>query len=143
MLDKMEKNGIIPPPPHSIDSDQWVIGNRSSHYPLYSCGEFNTPTLCVVTKGIKADCNHLVEHTVRNVERLCPDARVGVVDYSMIPVGNYKHQNVEASLSSLLQPIIYFDLPPPQNHALTKGRYDLLFRHDCLLQITHYQLFIV
>ena len=27
---------------------------------LYSCGGFNTPTLCVVTKGIKADCNHLM-----------------------------------------------------------------------------------
>ena len=26
----------------------------------YSCGGFNTPTLCVVTKGIKADCNHLM-----------------------------------------------------------------------------------
>ena len=27
---------------------------------FYSCGEFNTPTLCVVTKGIKAECNHLM-----------------------------------------------------------------------------------
>ena len=39
----------------------------------YSCGGFNTPTLCVVTKGIKADCNHLMRTTY-------PDARVGVVD---------------------------------------------------------------
>ena len=29
----------------------------------YSCGGFNTPTLCVVTKGIKADCNHLMRTT--------------------------------------------------------------------------------
>ena len=28
-----------------------------------SCGGFNTPTLCVVTKGIKADCNHLMRTT--------------------------------------------------------------------------------
>ena len=43
----------------------------------YSCGGFNTrrfsATLCVVTKGIKADCNHLMRTTY-------PDARVGVVD---------------------------------------------------------------
>ena len=38
-----------------------------------SCGGFNTPTFCVVTKGIKADCNHLMRTTY-------PDARVGVVD---------------------------------------------------------------
>jgi len=30
---------------------------------FYSCGGFNTPTLCVVTKGIKADCNHLMRTT--------------------------------------------------------------------------------
>ena len=41
---------------------------------LYSCGGFNTPTLCVVTKGIKADCNHLMRTTY-------PDACVGVVDF--------------------------------------------------------------
>ena len=29
----------------------------------YSCGGFNTPTLCVVTKGIKSDCNHLMRTT--------------------------------------------------------------------------------
>ena len=40
---------------------------------LYSCGGFNTPTLCVVTKGIKADCNHLMRTTYL-------DACVGVVD---------------------------------------------------------------
>ena len=40
---------------------------------IYSCGGFNTPTLCVVTKGIKADCNHLMRTTY-------PDAFVGVVD---------------------------------------------------------------
>ena len=39
-----------------------------------SCGGFNTPTFCVVTKGIKADCNHLMRTTY-------PDARVGVVDF--------------------------------------------------------------
>ncbi|QSH92839.1 transcriptional regulator [Treponema medium] len=37
----------------------------------YSCGGFNTPTLCVVTKGIKADCNHLMRTTY-------PDICVGV-----------------------------------------------------------------
>ena len=41
---------------------------------IYSCGGFNTPTLCVVTKGIKAECNHLMRTTY-------PDACVGVVDY--------------------------------------------------------------
>ena len=30
---------------------------------FYSCGGFNTPMLCVVTKGIKADCNHLMRTT--------------------------------------------------------------------------------
>ena len=30
---------------------------------FYSCGVFNTPTLCVVTKGIKADCNYLKRTT--------------------------------------------------------------------------------
>ena len=40
---------------------------------FYSCGGFNTPTPCVVTKGIKADCNHLMRTTY-------PDACVGVVD---------------------------------------------------------------
>ena len=44
---------------------------------LYSCGGFNTcrfsATLCVVTKGIKADCNHLMRTTYL-------DACVGVVD---------------------------------------------------------------
>ena len=39
----------------------------------YSCGGFNTPDACVVTKGIKADCNHLMRTTY-------PDARVGGVD---------------------------------------------------------------
>ena len=38
-----------------------------------SCGGFNTPTLCVVTKGIKAECNHLMRTTY-------PDACVGGVD---------------------------------------------------------------
>ena len=41
----------------------------------YSCGGFNTPTLCVVTKGIKADCNHLMRTTYL-------DACVGVVDFT-------------------------------------------------------------
>ena len=41
---------------------------------IYSCGGFNTPTLCVVTKGIKAECNHLMRTTY-------PDACVGVVDF--------------------------------------------------------------
>ena len=40
---------------------------------FYSYGGFNTPTLCVVTKSIKADCNHLMRTTY-------PDACVGVVD---------------------------------------------------------------
>ena len=39
------------------------------------------PMLCVVIKGIKADCNHLIEHTVRNVEHCAPMPCVGVVDY--------------------------------------------------------------
>ena len=34
---------------------------RNGHF--YSCGEFNTPTLCVVTKDIKTDCNHLMRTT--------------------------------------------------------------------------------
>ena len=43
-------------------------------YNFYSCGGFNTPTLCVVTKGIKAEGNHLMRTTY-------PDACVGVVDF--------------------------------------------------------------
>ena len=43
-----------------------------------SCGGFNTrrfsAPLCVVTKDIKADCNHLIRTTY-------PDACVGIVDY--------------------------------------------------------------
>ena len=62
---------------------------------LYSCGGFNTPTLCVVTKGIKADCNHLIEHTVQNVEHCTPMLCVGVVDYELTIInqlaGEYKH----------------------------------------------------
>ena len=46
---------------------------------IYSCGGFNTPTLCVVTKGIKADCNHLIEHTVRNVEHCAPTLASGLL----------------------------------------------------------------
>ena len=42
---------------------------------FYSCGGFNTPTLCVVTKGIKAECNHLIRTTSL-------DACVGVVDFN-------------------------------------------------------------
>ena len=42
-----------------------------------SCGGFNTPTLCVVTKGIKADCNHLMRTTYS-------DACVGVVDLTKL-----------------------------------------------------------
>ena len=44
---------------------------------LYSCGGFNTPAICVVTKGIKPDCNHLMRTTY-------PDACVGVVDFPKI-----------------------------------------------------------
>ena len=52
---------------------------------FYSCGGFNTPTPCVVTKGIKADCNHLMRTTY-------PDACVGVVDSEdKAPPINYPH----------------------------------------------------
>ena len=50
-----------------------AVHGGSNTLSLYSCGGFNTPTLCVVTKGIKADCNHLMRTTY-------PDACVGVVD---------------------------------------------------------------
>ena len=46
---------------------------------FYSCGGFNTPTLCVVTKGIKADCNHLIEHTVRDIEHCAPTLASGLL----------------------------------------------------------------
>ena len=45
-----------------------------------SCGGVNTPTLCVVTKGIKPDCNHLMRTTH-------PDDCVGVVDYPELKTG--------------------------------------------------------
>ena len=45
-----------------------------AHLVFYSCGGFNTRTLCVLTKGIKADCNHLMRTTYS-------DACVGVVDF--------------------------------------------------------------
>ena len=48
---------------------------------FYSCGGFNTPTLCVVTKGIKAECNHLMRTTY-------PDACVGVVDFEFTCLAN-------------------------------------------------------
>ena len=52
---------------------------------FYSCGGFNTPTLCAVTKGIKADCNHLMRTTYS-------DACVGVVDSEdKTPPINYPH----------------------------------------------------
>ena len=41
---------------------------------FYSCGGFNTPTLCVVTKGIKTECNHLMR-------TISPDACVGGIDW--------------------------------------------------------------
>ena len=41
--------------------------NNNQEHPLfkvfYSCGGFNTPAFCVVIKGIKADCNHLMRTT--------------------------------------------------------------------------------
>ena len=42
------------------------------------------PMLCVVIKGIKADCNHLIEHTVRNVEHCAPTLASGL----LIMLGN-------------------------------------------------------
>ena len=51
---------------------------------IYSCGGFNTPTLCVVTKGIKADCNHLMRTTY-------PDAFVGVVDLEIDDSGSIQY----------------------------------------------------
>ena len=52
---------------------------------FYSCGGFNTPTPCVVTKGIKADCNHLMRTTY-------PNTCVGVVDSEdKAPPINYPH----------------------------------------------------
>ena len=41
---------------------------------FYSCGGFNTPTHCVVTRGIKTECNHLMRTTY-------PDDCVGGVDW--------------------------------------------------------------
>ncbi|QSH93098.1 transcriptional regulator [Treponema medium] len=49
--------------------------NEQQHTEIDSCGGFNTPTRCVVTKGIKADCNHLMRTTYS-------DACGGVVDFS-------------------------------------------------------------
>ena len=50
---------------------------RYCAFTVDSCGGFNTrrfsAPLCVATKGIKADCKHLMRTT-------CPDARVGAVD---------------------------------------------------------------
>ena len=36
-------------------------------------------TLCAVIKGIKTDCNHLIEHTVRNVEHCTPMLCIGLL----------------------------------------------------------------
>ena len=41
----------------------FLFCNKRIRQLCYSCGGFNTPTLCVVTKGIKADCNHLMRTT--------------------------------------------------------------------------------
>ena len=48
-----------------------------------SCGGFNTrrssAAICAVLTGIKADCNHLIEHTVRNVEHCAPTLASGLL----------------------------------------------------------------
>ena len=61
----------------SVVKDYLTTAGDGKNYNItYSCGGFNTPTLCVVTKGIKAECNHLMRTTY-------PDACVGVVDYAL------------------------------------------------------------
>ena len=48
----------------SVVKDYLTAAGDGKNYNItYSCGGFNTPTLCVVTKGIKADCNHLMRTT--------------------------------------------------------------------------------
>ena len=49
--------------------------NLLIHSLLYSCGGFNTPTLCVVTKGIKPDCDLLIRTTYTDAS--------GYVDYKI------------------------------------------------------------
>ena len=45
----------------SVVKDYLTTAGDGKNYTItYSCGGFNTPTLCVVTKGIKAECNHLM-----------------------------------------------------------------------------------
>ena len=72
LLEKMCE--ILFPTKFRTESNSLLSDSVRLHYTRYSCGGFNTPTLCVVTKGIKADCNHLMRTTY-------PDACVGVVDY--------------------------------------------------------------
>ena len=41
-------------------------------------------------KGIKADCNHLIEHTVRNVEHCVPTLASGLlIRFSYLFIGFY------------------------------------------------------
>ena len=63
-------------------------GNDNKFSFLYSCGGFYTPALCAVIKGIKTDCNHLIEHTVRNVEHCTLMLCIGLVDYYKNKVQN-------------------------------------------------------
>ena len=60
-------------------------------YRYYSCGGFNTcrssATLCVVTKGIKADCNHLV----KNVHPCTFLTASFLQGKKLVPVWNNRH----------------------------------------------------
>ena len=69
----MNKQIVVPnvydfPPDKFFDGSQYLpkeIGNlkllrkECRNQIIYSCGGFNTPTLCVEIKGIESDCNTL------------------------------------------------------------------------------------
>ena len=91
----------------------------------YSCGGFNTPTLCVVTKGIKADCNHLMRTTY-------PDACVGVVDSAS---GHIIPPPAATGMAVYLQPPL--DLPPADFKLLGQvaGTFIAVEKNDALYLI--------
>ena len=89
-------------------------GNDNKFSFFYSCGGFYTPALCAVIKGIKTDCNHLIEHTVRNIEHCAPTLASGLLielsfcsSHKTIPVGAKTYQSDVESSHRLIEDEFY------------------------------------
>ena len=88
-----------------------VIPENAAGITIYSCGGFNTrrfsAPLCVVTKGIKADCNRLIEYTVRNVEHCAPAlaSRLLIVKIIILMTRTELFKSISYQLCTICVPI--------------------------------------